>query len=207
MNEVGRANRLAKRYAALNPARAVPATHWLKPGHRNTDDRKIGDRKMGARNISILLCKCREFGFNKKISAERQMSADGAADLRRRAAPSARTRHGGAAIDAAEEIRLRAKPAPRFIFLSPIFLSDLPNFCRVSSVVENGIWDSRIRRGRPDQAKRRSGINQTTAGTALRLVRPTDSTQVLNPVVARHWSFPGASFSRNPKDASKARSC
>ena len=42
------------------------------------------------------------------------MSADGAADLRRRAAPSARTRHGGEVIDAAEEIRLRAKPAPRF---------------------------------------------------------------------------------------------
>ena len=41
------------------------------------------------------------------------MSADGAADLRRRAAPSARTRHGGEAIDAAEKFRLRAKPAPR----------------------------------------------------------------------------------------------
>ena len=42
------------------------------------------------------------------------MSADGAADLRRRAAPSARTRHGGDAIDAAEVIRLRVKRAPMF---------------------------------------------------------------------------------------------
>ena len=43
------------------------------------------------------------------------MSADGAADLRRRAAPSARTRHGGADIDAAEERRFRAKPALSFL--------------------------------------------------------------------------------------------
>ena len=61
------------------------------------------------------------------------------------------------------------------------------------------------RRGRPEQAKRRSGKYQTTAGTALRLVRPTDSTQVLNPVVARHRSFPSAGFSRNSKDARKSR--
>ncbi len=40
------------------------------------------------------------------------MSADGAADLRRRAAPSARTRHGGDAIDAADKNQLRAKPTP-----------------------------------------------------------------------------------------------
>ena len=53
-----------------------------------------------------------EFCFPEKISAKRQLSADGAADLRRRAAPSARTRHGGEDIDAAEEIRLRAKRAP-----------------------------------------------------------------------------------------------
>ena len=33
--------------------------------------------------------------FVRTILAKRQMSADGAADLRRRAAPSARTRHGG----------------------------------------------------------------------------------------------------------------
>lgn len=63
---------------------------------------------------SSLLCKHREIGFTEKISAKRQMSADGAADLRRRTGPSPRTRHGGEAIDAASEIRLRTKPAPRF---------------------------------------------------------------------------------------------
>ncbi len=61
----------------------------------------------------VLLSKRWECGFADKISATRQKSADGAADLRRRAAPSARTRHGGDAGDAAEEIRLRAKPGPR----------------------------------------------------------------------------------------------
>ncbi len=45
----------------------------------------------------------------------RQMSADGAADLRRRAAPSARTRHGGEAIDAAKELRLRAMSEEHFV--------------------------------------------------------------------------------------------
>ncbi len=60
-----------------------------------------------------LLSNRREYGFTEKISPKRQMSADGAADLRRRAAPSARTRHGGEGIDAAEEVRLRAKPASR----------------------------------------------------------------------------------------------
>ena len=45
-------------------------------------------------SAAILLSKHREFGFTEKISAKRQMSADGAADLRRRPAPSARTRHG-----------------------------------------------------------------------------------------------------------------
>ena len=44
------------------------------------------------------------------------MSADGAADLRRRAAASARTRHGGEAVDAAKEMRWRTKPAPRLKF-------------------------------------------------------------------------------------------
>ncbi len=65
------------------------------------------------RSIAGLRSKRWEFGFSEKISAKRQMSADGAADLRRRAAPSARARHGGEAFDAAEEIRLRAKPLPR----------------------------------------------------------------------------------------------
>ena len=50
---------------------------------------------------AYLLCKHREFGFTETISAKRQMSADGAADLRRRAAPSARIIHGSEAIDAA----------------------------------------------------------------------------------------------------------
>ena len=48
------------------------------------------------------------------------MSADSEADLRRRAAPSARTRHGGEVIDAAEVILLRVKPAPR---ISPKWFS------------------------------------------------------------------------------------
>ncbi len=54
-------------------------------------------------------------------------SADGAADLRRRAAPSARTRHGGEAMDAALEIRLRAEPAPCQLATScsPIILKQI----------------------------------------------------------------------------------
>ncbi len=42
-------------------------------GLRNTEDKKIGDRKMGARNIFILLSKRREFGFPEKNS----ITADG----------------------------------------------------------------------------------------------------------------------------------
>ena len=52
--------------------------------------------------------------FTEKISTKRQKSAEGAADLRRRAAPSARTRYSGAAIDAEKKIRLLAKPASSF---------------------------------------------------------------------------------------------
>ena len=48
---------------------------------------------------TFLFCKHSEFGFTEKTSAKRQMSADGAADLRRRAAPSARTRYGGEGRD------------------------------------------------------------------------------------------------------------
>ncbi len=58
-----------------------------------------------------LLSKRWEFCFTEKI-LQSEKSADGAADLRRRAAPPARTKNGGEAIDAAKEIRLRAKPAP-----------------------------------------------------------------------------------------------
>ena len=85
--------------------------------------------------FGALFSKRWESCFTEKISFKRQMSADGAADLRRRAAPSARTRHGGDDIDAAEAFRLRAKPAPRFLFSDePIFFLVAADGCATGFV-------------------------------------------------------------------------
>ncbi len=68
-----------------------------------------------------LLSKHWEFGFTETISAERQMSADGAADLRRRAAPSARTRYGG-------EITHRERRLPhRWLLVLAVIIAAMKN--------------------------------------------------------------------------------
>ena len=52
--------------------------------------------------------------------------------------------------------------------------------------------------GRPDQAQRRSGRCLPIAGTALRLVRPTDSTLFLKPAAKGDLMEDASRFSSQP---------